>query len=623
MKSFNYTIIRLLTVIAGIAALSCIESCDKKGKDPFVGILNSKAMITAVDVKDMNGKSVVLESSIDAVKSTVSIMVEEGSNLSKLSFYPTVSRGATIDPQSGSTIDFLIPVKFSVTSEDGKITKDWFVLIREEKASEALILSIDDVKDKNDVSVMVSEEIKTEEKSVSIVVKERADIKKLKLFATISEGASMSPASGTETDFTKTATFAVSSKNKKVVNEWKITVIPETFIDNDSGFDYELNSSDWTLESEKVDEFNPWKIEKWEVEKSVSGEIEYTEDNAVNKNGKLRIIADFDGTRHTYGKVKSKFLIGGDFYIKIRAKAVNTLSRLKASITLGDNIYLMQSVLGEPNTFESSLNKEGESLDNKKTNCGADLSSDYHIYGIERRKELIRIYFDGNIVWEYEIKANPELYTKSLPLTLSISGTKDVQPDDMKLPAYLMIDYVKVYKAVNNGAIIPNYGENVVVNPGFESAIGDDRPEGWTVTKTSGKSVVWVFRDSHGNKGSKSRFHFGKDHEPSTFDYTLSQKLTNIPDGLYRLEVWAYMVEGKSPLDPNPYLFARGHATSEKKILIEAIGGHYDHNSYRRYIIDNIYVKGGACEIGVRAVSNSNGLYSIFVDDFSLTKVNY
>lgn len=623
MKSFNYTIIRLLTVIAGIAALSCIESCDKKGKDPFVGILNSKAMITAVDVKDMNGKSVVLESSIDAVKSTVSIMVEEGSNLSKLSFYPTVSRGATIDPQSGSTIDFLIPVKFSVTSEDGKITKDWFVLIREEKASEALILSIDDVKDKNDVSVMVSEEIKTEEKSVSIVVKERADIKKLKLFATISEGASMSPASGTETDFTKTATFAVSSKNKKVVNEWKITVIPETFIDNDSGFDYELNSSDWTLESEKVDEFNPWKIEKWEVEKSVSGEIEYTEDNAVNKNGKLRIIADFDGTRHTYGKVKSKFLIGGDSYIKIRAKAVNTLSRLKASITLGDNIYLMQSVLGEPNTFESSLNKEGESLDNKKTNCGADLSSDYHIYGIERRKELIRIYFDGNIVWEYEIKANPELYTKSLPLTLSISGTKDVQPDDMKLPAYLMIDYVKVYKAVNNGAIIPTYGENVVVNPGFESAIGDDRPEGWTVTKTSGKSVVWVFRDSHGNKGSKSRFHFGKDHEPSTFDYTLSQKLTNIPDGLYRLEVWAYMVEGKSPLDPNPYLFARGHATSEKKILIEAIGGHYDHNSYRRYIIDNIYVKGGACEIGVRAVSNSNGLYSIFVDDFSLTKVNY
>ena len=623
MKSFNYTIIRLLTVIAGIAALSCIESCDKKGKDPFVGILNSKAMITAVDVKDMNGKSVVLESSIDAVKSTVSIMVEEGSNLSKLSFYPTVSRGATIDPQSGSTIDFLIPVKFSVTSEDGKITKDWFVLIREEKASEALILSIDDVKDKNDVSVMVSEEIKTEEKSVSIVVKERADIKKLKLFATISEGASMSPASGTETDFTKTATFAVSSKNKKVVNEWKITVIPETFIDNDSGFDYELNSSDWTLESEKVDEFNPWKIEKWEVEKSVSGEIEYTEDNAVNKNGKLRIIADFDGTRHTYGKVKSKFLIGGDSYIKIRAKAVNTLSRLKASITLGDNIYLMQSVLGEPNTFESSLNKEGESLDNKKTNCGADLSSDYHIYGIERRKELIRIYFDGNIVWEYEIKANPELYTKSLPLTLSISGTKDVQPDDMKLPAYLMIDYVKVYKAVNNGAIIPTYGENVVVNPGFESAIGDDRPEGWTVTKTSGKSVVWVFRDSHGNKGSKSRFHFGKDHEPSTFDYTLSQKLTNIPDGLYRLEVWAYMVEGKSPLDPNPYLFARGHATSEKKILIEAVGGHYDHNSYRRYIIDNIYVKGGACEIGVRAVSNSNGLYSIFVDDFSLTKVNY
>ena len=623
MRFFNNILIKLILTFAGLAAFLCIPSCDKNVDNNSGEALNGEAMITAVDVKDLNGKSVVLESFIDKVKLTVSILVEEGSDLSKLCFYPTVSNGATIEPENGSIVDFLIPAKFAVTSEDGRLTNNWFILIREEKASEALILSIDDVKDKNELSVIVSSEINTEGKAVSIIVKERADITKLKLFATMSEGASMSPASGVEVDFTKPVKYAVSSKNKKVINEWVITINQEVFADYDSGFDYELNPSDWTLETTEGDDFNPWKPERWKIEQSVSGDIEYTEDNVVNKLGKLRIFTDFDGKRHTCGKMKSRFLIGGDTYIKIRAKSLNTLSRLKASINLGDDIYLMQSVLGEPTNFASSLYVQGEPLDIKKTDSGADLSSDYHIFGIERRKELIRLYFDGNIVWEYEIKAHPEFYTKPLSLTLGILGVSDVQPDDMKLPAYLMIDYVKVYKAVNNGAMNPTYGENVVVNPGFESAIGDDRPEGWTVTKTSGKSVVWVFRDVHGHNASRSRFHFGMDNKPSTFDYTLSQKLTNIPDGLYRLEVWAYMVEGKSPADPEPYLFARGHASSDKKILIDAIGGHYDHNSYRRYIIDNIYVKGGTCEIGVRAVSNSNGLYSVFVDDFSLTKVNY
>ena len=624
MRLFNNILIGIVLILSGLTVFLCIPSCNKNSANHSGGTLNAEAMITAVDLKDMNGKSVILESSIDPVKLTVSVLVEEGSDLSKLSFYPTVSDGATVEPKNGSTVDFLIPAKLAVTSEDGRLTNDWFVLVREEKASEALILSIDDVKDKNDLSVIVSNTIDAEGKSVSIIVKERADITKLKLFATISEGASMSPASGTEMDFTKPVKYAVSSKNKKVVNEWLITVNQEMFVDYDSGFDYDLSSADWTLQTSEGDDFNPWRTDRWEVGKLASGEIEYTEDNVINKQGKLRIFADFDGKRHTCGKVTSRFLIGGDTYIKIRAKSVNTLSRLKASISLGDNLYLMQSVLGEPTNFTSSLHvQEGELLDIKKTDGGSDLSSDYHVFGIERRKELIRFFFDGNMVWEYEIKDHPEFYNKPLSLTLGILGVADVQPDDMKLPAYLMVDYVKVYKAVNNGALIPTYGENVVVNPGFESAIGDDHPEGWTVIKTSGKSVVWVFRDSHGHNASRSRFHFGMDHEPSTFDYTLSQKLTNIPDGLYRLEVWAYMVEGKSPADPDPYLFARGHASSDKKILIDAVGGHYDHDSYRRYIIDNIYVKGGTCEIGVRSVSNSNGLYSVFVDDFSLTKVNY
>lgn len=624
MKILGNIMRSVLLAVIGLTLLLSLPSCEKSGDKNSGGTPKREAMIKAVDVMDSNGKSVVLSSSIDSLKFTVSVLVEEGSDLSGLKFYPTLSSGASVEPEIGSTVDFLIPAKFSVTAEDGMLTNDWFVLIREEKASEASILSIEDVKDKNGLSVIISSKIDAENKSVSIVVKERADITKLKLFALISEGASMSPLSGSEADFTKAVIYTVTSKNKKVVNNWTVTVTPEIFTDYDSGFDYTLDSSAWTLDTAEGDEFEPWKTDSWEVARSSSAGLEYTEDNVTSKDGKLRIAADFDGVRHTGGKVSSRFMIEGDTYVKIRAKSVNTLSRLKASISLGDSLYLMESVPGEPVSFVSSLHIQGkEPLDFKKTDGGADLSSDYHVYGIERRKDLLRFYFDGTLVWEYEIKAHPEFYAKPLPLILGILGIADVQVDDTKLPAYLLIDYVKVYKAVNTGSLVPTYGENVLVNPGFESAVGDDRPDGWTVTKTSGKSVVWVFRDSHGHNASRSRFHFGMDHEPSTFDYSLSQKLTNIPDGLYRLEVWAYIVEGKSPSDPSPYLFARGCASSDKKVLIDALGGHYDHSAYRCYVLDNIYVSGGTCEIGVRAVSNSNGLYSVFVDDFSLTKVNY
>ena len=110
----------------------------------------------------------------------------------------------------------------------------------------------------------------------------------------------------------------------------------------------------------------------------------------------------------------------------------------------------------------------------------------------------------------------------------------------------------------------------------------------------------------------------------SVFDYTLSQKLSNIPDGLYRLEVWGYVVEGKSAEEPDPVLFVRGNAGMEKEaVAITAQGRAADENAYGKYVIDNIYVSGGECEIGVTAKSLGKGLYRVFVDDFSLTKVNY
>ena len=62
----------------------------------------------------------------------------------------------------------------------------------------------------------------------------------------------------------------------------------------------------------------------------------------------------------------------------------------------------------------------------------------------------------------------------------------------------------------------------------------------------------------------------------------------------------------------------------EKEVVaITAIGNASDENAYGKYVIDNIYVSGGDCEIGVTAKSLGKGLYRVFLDDFSFTKVNY
>ena len=62
----------------------------------------------------------------------------------------------------------------------------------------------------------------------------------------------------------------------------------------------------------------------------------------------------------------------------------------------------------------------------------------------------------------------------------------------------------------------------------------------------------------------------------------------------------------------------------EKEVVaITAHGNASDEKAYGKYVMDNIYITGGECEIGVTSKSLGKGLYRVFLDDFSFTKVNY
>ena len=62
-------------------------------------------------------------------ENTVKAVMKAGTNLSSLAPVIKVSEGAKISPASGSTQDFSQPVKYTVTAEDSKTTREYTVTL--------------------------------------------------------------------------------------------------------------------------------------------------------------------------------------------------------------------------------------------------------------------------------------------------------------------------------------------------------------------------------------------------------------------------------------------------------------------------------------------------------------
>lgn len=73
----------------------------------------------------------------------------------------------------------------------------------------------------------------------------------------------------------------------------------------------------------------------------------------------------------------------------------------------------------------------------------ADVSDDFHTYGMERRDGMLRAYFDGNLAWEI-VAPHPSLALMSRHQVLSLEGHLGTPNLDF-LPASFDIDYVHSY----------------------------------------------------------------------------------------------------------------------------------------------------------------------------------
>jgi hypothetical protein len=131
---------------------------------------------------------------IDAENTEVTLVVERESDLSSLAPQITISPKATIQPASGTTLDFSSgPVNYTVTAED-ESTKNWNVDISHALRNDAEVLSFS-------ISSWQTGETVFDATNISAQVIYGTDLSTLIPKITISEGAIISPEFNTATDF--------------------------------------------------------------------------------------------------------------------------------------------------------------------------------------------------------------------------------------------------------------------------------------------------------------------------------------------------------------------------------------------------------------------------------------
>ncbi|MDR2010184.1 MAG: T9SS type A sorting domain-containing protein, partial [Bacteroidales bacterium] len=153
---------------------------------------------------------------IDATAHTVSLEVEYNVSLTSLVPAITISDYASISPASGTAQDFTNPVTYTVTAENGD-DQDWIVTVVNAPSPENDILSFSMTEE------LCEATIDADAKTIIIGVAGGTDVTSLIPTITISDLASISPASGVAQDFTNPVSYTVTAENGDEA-EWTITV---------------------------------------------------------------------------------------------------------------------------------------------------------------------------------------------------------------------------------------------------------------------------------------------------------------------------------------------------------------------------------------------------------------
>lgn len=188
---------RLFTfVILALLFMQCTE--DEESKSP----LNK---ITKFNISSINPSS---QGVIDEENLTITIEVPSGTDITNLTPEITVSEKATVSPASGEAQDFTNPVVYTVTAENGTST-EYTVSVNVLQSSEAKIESFIFKGLSTELEATINEENKT----ITAVIPRENDITKLTPTISISDLASISPASDVEVDFSEDVVYTLVAED--------------------------------------------------------------------------------------------------------------------------------------------------------------------------------------------------------------------------------------------------------------------------------------------------------------------------------------------------------------------------------------------------------------------------
>ncbi|MCK5134513.1 MAG: DUF5018 domain-containing protein [Bacteroidales bacterium] len=156
---------------------------------------------------------------IDNVAKTITIEVPGSTDVTAL--VPgliDLSRGATVIPASGVTVDFTDPVTYTVTAQNEITKQDWIVNIVFPPSSETDItaFSLNEQAGPATIDALMQ--------TVAIEVLKETDLNTLIPTIEVSSGASIDPASGVSVDFSAPANYLVTAEDGVTTQNWVVTV---------------------------------------------------------------------------------------------------------------------------------------------------------------------------------------------------------------------------------------------------------------------------------------------------------------------------------------------------------------------------------------------------------------
>lgn len=169
-------------------------------EEPFIVGAESETEILSFVVDTIEGE-------IDYEQKTVTLVFPEDADLTHLTPTIKVSQYATISPASGVAQDFTHPIVYKVTAYDGS-TADYLV--------STAIYNADD--EKRILSFVVEDPqargvINEVAKTITLYYPQGADVTQLVPVIEVSEGATVTPASGEPQDFTAPVEYTVTALN--------------------------------------------------------------------------------------------------------------------------------------------------------------------------------------------------------------------------------------------------------------------------------------------------------------------------------------------------------------------------------------------------------------------------